>query len=96
MARPACGVTSGGFWFCTPRDLCFHFFGVGVGAVGVEVGLFRFPGGVPASRVGLFLLCFACPPWLRLRPGAYVSGLVGVFLGLSVGAVWVRLITGRL
>ena len=54
------------------------------------------PGGVPASRVGLFLLCFACPPWLRLRPGAYVSGLVGVFLGLSVGAVWVRLITGRL
>ena len=92
MARPACGVISGGFWFCTPRDLCFHFFGSG-GSGGCIVSS---PGGVPASRVGSFLLCFACPPWLPLRPGACVGGLVGVFLGLSVEAVWVRLITGRL
>ena len=92
MARPACGVISGGFWFCTLRDLCFHFFGSGGGG-GCIVSS---PGGVPASCVGLFLLCFACPPWLPLRLGAYVGGLVGVFLRLSVEAVWVRLITGRL
>ena len=62
-----------------------------MGAVGVEVAFFV-PYGVPGSRVGSFLLGFACPPWLPLRPGAYVDGLVGVFLGLSVEAVWVRLI----
>ena len=53
---------------------------------------FFVPNGVPGSPVGSFLLCFACPPWLPLRPGAYVDGLVGVFLGLSVEVVWARLI----
>ena len=49
--------------------------------------------GVPVfARIGSFLLCFACLPWLPLRAGACVSGLVGVFLVLSVGAVRVHLI----
>ena len=37
VARPACGVISGGFLFCIPRDLCFHFLGVEVRA---EVAFF--------------------------------------------------------
>ena len=56
----------------------------------MEVAFFV-PYGVPGSCVGSFLLCFVCPPWLPLQPGAYVAGLVGVFLGLSVEAVWVHL-----
>ena len=38
-------------------------------------------------RIGSFLLCFACLLWLPLQASACVGGLVGVFLGLSVGAV---------
>ena len=59
--------------------------------MGVEVAFFC-PLWGPGSRVGSLLLCFTCPPWLPLQPGAYVDGLVGVFLGLSVEAVWVCLI----
>ena len=84
MARPACGVILSGFWFCTPLDLCFHFFGGGGGG-GCIVSS---PGGVPAMRVGLFLLCFAFPSWLPLRPGAYVDGLVEMFLGCSWKQFW--------
>ena len=43
--------------------------------------------GVPVFvRIGSFLLCFACLPWLHLRAGACVSGLVGVFLGFVGGS----------
>ena len=39
-----------------------------------------------------FFRLLACLPWFPLRDGACVGGLVGVFLGLSVGAVRVHLI----
>ena len=47
---------------------------------------FFVPFGVPRSRVGSFLLCFVCPLWLPLRPGAYVDGLVGGVSGVVGGS----------
>ena len=48
---------------------------------------FFVPFGVLGLRIGSFLLCFTCLPWLPLRAGACDGGLVGVFLGLLMGAV---------
>ena len=49
--------------------------------------IFLSPSGSQGLCIGSFLLCFACLPWLPLWAGACVGGFIGVFLGLSVGAV---------
>ena len=60
---------------------------IGVGSGGGGSFIFSSPSGSRGLRIGSFLLCFARLPWFPLRAGACVDGLVGVFLGLSEGAV---------
>ena len=96
-ARPVCGVISGGFWFCTPQDLCFHFLGVEVGAVGVEVALFRLLMGSRHRLLGRFFVfrvsAMASPAtWCLCRWVSWsVSGVVG---GSGLGAFnyWMTLV----
>ena len=89
MARPACGVISGIFLFCIPRDLCFHFLGVEVGAVGVEVAFFSplWGPGVACWVISFVLLVSAVASpaaWCRCRWVSWgVSGVVG---GSGLGA----------
>ena len=84
VARPGCGVVSGLFSFCIRRMFSY--------LIRVESGkdgccMVSSSLGSWGLRIGSFILCFACLPWLPLRDGAFVDGLVGVFLGLLLGAV---------
>ena len=72
-----------GFLFCIPRDLCFHFLGV---AVGAEVAFFRplWSPGVACWVISLVLRVSAVASpaaWCQ-----YVDGLVGVFSGVVSGS----------
>ena len=73
------------FCFAFVRGYVSYLIGVGSGEGGCFI--FSSSSGSHGLHVGSFLLCFARLPWFPLWVGACVGGLVGVFLGLSVGAV---------